>query len=101
MTSTALSPTPALFRGSGPGGRDDIAGGHADAAEAVAAEQTNRSSAAAPADPRWAGRFRRMEHRRDDEYRSVTVAVCGAALVSVGEWVRLPRCSTCFPAARR
>ncbi|ASO18696.1 hypothetical protein FHR81_000959 [Actinoalloteichus hoggarensis] len=53
------------------------------------------------ADSRWAGRFRRLEHRRDVEYRSVTVAVCGAVLVSVGEWVRLPPCATCVPAVRR
>ncbi|ASO21841.1 hypothetical protein FHR81_003491 [Actinoalloteichus hoggarensis] len=55
-----------------------------------------------PAAPqRWAGRFRRLEHRRDDTYRSLDVAVCGAALVSVQEWVRLLRCPACFPASEQ
>ncbi|MBB5919769.1 hypothetical protein FHR81_000798 [Actinoalloteichus hoggarensis] len=47
--------------------------------------------------PRWAGRFRRLEHRRDESYRSLDVAICGAALVSVQEWVRLLRCPICLP----
>ncbi|WP_075739464.1 hypothetical protein [Actinoalloteichus sp. GBA129-24] len=46
---------------------------------------------------RWAGRFRRLEHRRDESYQTVDVAVCGAVLVSVEEWVRLLRCPRCFP----
>ncbi|MBB5920097.1 hypothetical protein FHR81_001127 [Actinoalloteichus hoggarensis] len=54
-----------------------------------------RSSPEPPS--RWAGRFRRLEHRRDESYESVEVAVCGAVVVSVAEWVRLLRCATCFP----
>ncbi|APU13385.1 hypothetical protein UA75_06560 [Actinoalloteichus sp. GBA129-24] len=48
--------------------------------------------------PRWGGRFRRLEHRRDEDYSSLDVAVCGAAIVSVAEWLRLLRCAVCFPA---
>ncbi|AOS63405.1 hypothetical protein BKA25_002870 [Actinoalloteichus hymeniacidonis] len=54
---------------------------------------------AADASRRWAGRFRRLEHRRDEGYSSVSVAVCGAVLVPVDEWVRLLRCAQCFPKA--
>ncbi|APU14805.1 MULTISPECIES: hypothetical protein [Actinoalloteichus] len=94
MTPTVLAPTPPRRRQWGQ--RAETADGPRDC-DAAAVDRAV-GTVEAPDNQRWAGRFRRLEHRRDDGYRSVTVAVCGAVLVPVDEWVRLLRCATCFPA---
>ncbi|ASO20999.1 hypothetical protein FHR81_001968 [Actinoalloteichus hoggarensis] len=46
---------------------------------------------------RWAGVFRRLEHRRDPTYRQVDVGVCGAICEPVEDGGALPRCPVCHP----
>ncbi|APU15797.1 hypothetical protein UA75_19335 [Actinoalloteichus sp. GBA129-24] len=50
-----------------------------------------------PPGPRWAGVFRRLEHRRDPTYRQVDVGLCGAICEPAEDDAALPRCPVCHP----
>ncbi|AOS64453.1 hypothetical protein [Actinoalloteichus hymeniacidonis] len=56
-----------------------------------------RLPASAPPIRRYAGVFRRLEHRLDPTYGSVAVAVCGAMVKRIGPADVIESCPLCFP----